>query len=192
MRLGQKFYDNKTLTIAQQLLGCVLVRRFRGRIISGIICETEAYIGPHDLASHASRGRTARTEVMFGPSGFWYVYLVYGMYHCLNIVTEKNEYPAAVLIRSIIPLNGIAKHTKTDGPGKLCKAFYIDTSLNNKKAFGGSPKLWIEKRNYRVIKNKIKKTPRVGIPYAGSYQSKPWRFIITKDAIQNAHRAFLR
>ena len=188
MKLPQAFYNQPTDRVAQHLLGAVLVRHWHGHTIKGIICETEAYIGPHDLASHASRGRTPRTETMFGPSGFWYIYLIYGMYHCLNIVTEKNGYPAAVLIRAVVPIAGIPKNVKTDGPGKLCKAFSISRSLNATPGYGHNAEIWVEKRKLDITRSKIKKTPRIGVNYAGAYKDKLWRYVVAPNVIQGALR----
>ncbi|MBX4190313.1 DNA-3-methyladenine glycosylase, partial [Candidatus Parcubacteria bacterium] len=116
-KLDRQFFEQKTLKVARELLGKYLVRRIGNKVIAAKITETEAYCGPNDKACHASKGRTSRTEVMFGKAGHAYVYLIYGMYHCLNIVTEKENYPAAVLIRGIGSING---------PGKLCRELKID------------------------------------------------------------------
>lgn len=133
-----------------------------------MITEVEAYIGHHDKASHASRGKTKRTEVMFGKAGQWYVYLIYGMHYCLNVVTEKKEYPAAILIRSV---NGVS------GPGKVCRYFKINKQFNamlaNKKTG-----LWIEDRGVVVNSNIIKRGKRIGVDYAGKWKHKPWRLYI--------------
>src|SRR4030043_1344517 len=99
--LYRKFYERNTLRVAQDLLGCFLVREYHGKIWQAMITETEAYVGENDLACHASKGKTSRTEVMYGEPGHAYVYMIYGIYHCLNIVTEKKGFPAAVLIRSV-------------------------------------------------------------------------------------------
>jgi len=178
MILPQKFLNQDTLLIARQLLGKFLVRKIGRQIIVGQIIETEAYCGRHDLASHASRGRTPRTELMFGQPGHWYVYLIYGMYFCLNIVTEKKDYPAAVLIRAVKPVSGIKSEVKTDGPGKLCRAMRIDKALNGTLAFGPNARLWIEDRGVKIRPNQIKKSPRVGVDYAGKYKDKLWRFTL--------------
>lgn len=188
MKLKQSFFNQPTQTVAQHLLGAVLARRWRRKILRGIICETEAYVGPRDLASHASRGRTARTQTMFGKPGIWYVYLIYGMYHCLNIVTEKDGYPAAVLIRAVVPMSGISRSRKTDGPGKVCEAFHITKKLNASRAYGGDAEMWIEDINIRIPRSQIKKKPRIGVDYAGAYKDKLWRYVITDDAIQGALR----
>jgi DNA-3-methyladenine glycosylase len=178
MKLHQKFYNQSTLKIARLLLGKFLIRKIGKKTIIGQITETEAYVGPKDKASHASRGKTPRTAIMFGESGFWYIYLIYGMYYCLNIVTERKNYPAAVLIRAIKPINGIGQKIKTDGPGKLCRALKIDKILNNQPAFGSKTKLWIEDRGIKIPSNQIKKSPRIGVDYAGEYKDKLWRFYL--------------
>ncbi len=135
-KLNQKFFRQKTERVARDLLGKILVRHVGKKTLAGMIVETEAYIGPHDLASHASCGRTERTSTMFRDAGHWYVYMVYGFYYCLNIVTEEKEYPAAVLIRALEPLEGIERMKKyrrtddiknlTSGPGKLAQALKIN------------------------------------------------------------------
>jgi len=179
MLLPQPFYDRKTLIVAQALLGKFLVRKIRKKIITGMITETEAYFGPSDLASHASRGRTPRTELMFGPPGHAYIYMIYGMYYCLNVVTEKKDYPAAVLIRGI-KIDGI-DYGKTNGPGKFLK---IDTMLNGIDITVGNGRdrslLWIENRGIKIKSSQILRTPRIGVGYAGKYKDKKWRFILKK------------
>ena len=117
-RLDRKFFNRNTVLVAKELLGKFLVRRIGKKIIKARIIETEAYCGTKDLACHASKGLTERTKVMFGPAGFSYVYMIYGMYHCLNIVTEKEGNPSAVLIRALDCEN-------CDGPGKLCRELKI-------------------------------------------------------------------
>lgn len=179
MKLNKNFYNQPTIKTARQLLGKFLIRKIGKKIIVGMIIETEAYVGLSDKASHASRGKTKRNEIMFGPPGFWYVYLIYGMYNCLNVVTEHKNYPAAVLIRGVKPILGIDLKTKTDGPGKLCKAFKIDKSINSSPAFGKSCQLWIEERGVKIKPTDIKKAPRVNVDYAGEYKDKLWRFYIS-------------
>src|SRR5215218_2863280 len=128
MPLPRAFYNRPALVVAKDLLGKVLVHSENGIRRAGIIVETEAYVGEHDLAAHSSKGRTARTEVMFGPPGHAYVYLIYGMYDCFNVVTERDGYAAAVLVRGVAPVTGC--DGKTDGPGKLCRAMHITRALN--------------------------------------------------------------
>ena len=182
MKLTRDFFDRPTLDVARDLLGKTLVRRLGGRTLSGMIVETEAYIGPEDLACHASKGKTARTATMFGPAGVAYVYMIYGFYFCLNAVTEAEGYPAAVLIRAVEPLENIAVMRKlrknpardTDiasGPGKLCMAMSIDKSLNGAEL--GGRELWVEDRNLAC--GEVSASPRIGVDYAGAYRDKPWR-----------------
>ena len=133
MILNKNFYNRPTLQVAQDLLGCFLIRQIGDRIIKTKIVETEGYNGPNDLASHASRGRTPRNEVMFSSAGIIYVYFTYGMHYMLNIVTGEKDYPAAVLIRAV---ELVTKHEtqstkyKFNGPAKLTKALQIDKSFN--------------------------------------------------------------
>jgi DNA-3-methyladenine glycosylase len=194
--LRRLFYEKSTLKVAQDLLGCFLVRKFAGRrrqkIIKGIITETEAYIGEKDLACHASRGRTPRTEVMYGEAGRAYVYLIYGMYHCLNVVTEKKNFPAAVLIRSVKPLvtiransyprgkNADSKNGNIllDGPGKVCRFYKIDKKLNGWDLTRGE-KLWIARP--RRKKHRVRVSKRIGIEYAKHCQHYMWRFFMKTD-----------
>jgi len=167
MKLGNEFFSKNTLWVAKNLLGRFLCRRLEsGQIISAMITETEAYRGLSDKASHASKGRTKRTEVMFGPSGSIYVYMIYGMHHCLNIVTERKDYPAAVLIRGVEGANG---------PGRVCKHFKIDRALNGKKL---GKELWIENRRDEISKIKYQRSKRVGVDYAGESRDKLWRFVL--------------
>jgi len=184
--LDKDFFNQDTQKTAQELLGKTLVRIVDRKVLTGIICETEAYIGLQDKASHASRGRTKRTETMFGESGVWYVYMIYGFYYCLNIVTEKKDYPAAVLIRAIEPKRGIKimkENRKTDnirnltsGPGKLCQAMGIDKKDNGTSAFK-KDKLYIQE-GIKIPENNIVKTKRIGVDYAGVWKDKPLRFYI--------------
>ncbi|MDH4330688.1 MAG: DNA-3-methyladenine glycosylase [Candidatus Moranbacteria bacterium] len=191
-RLNQKFFHQETTKIARELLGKVLVRKSasgRGdKKLSGVIVETEAYTGPHDLACHASKGKTPRTQTMFESGGVWYVYMIYGMYHCLNIVTEGEEYPAAVLIRAIEPLEGIEEMKKnrkteklnnlTNGPGKLCDALGISKKQNCTSAISKDSELYIEDRGIKISPKNIKKAKRIGVDYAGIWKDKPLRFYI--------------
>lgn len=172
--LNKNFYKINTLKVAQNLLGCFLVRKINRKLIKAIITETEAYMGEDDLASHASKGRTSRTELMFGEPGHAYIYMIYGMYHCLNIITEKKDFPAAVLIRSV-KIDGI-DYKKTNGPGKLCKFLKIDRKMNGLDISRGE-KLWIEK-GIKVRQSKIQKGRRIGIDYAKHCKEYLWRFTL--------------
>jgi len=175
--IPKSFYKQNTLKVAQNLLGCFLFRKYRGKIWRAMITETEAYAGEDDLASHASRGRTPRTEVMYGEPGHAYVYMIYGMYHCLNIVTEKKNFPAAVLIRGISVETQDFASLRLDGPGKLCKFLKIDKRLNRCDITKGE-KLWIESRDPRAKFLEIKKSKRIGVDYAKHCKEYLWRFSI--------------
>lgn len=177
MILPQKFYQQNTLKVAQNLLGCFLVRKIGGKIIKGVITETEAYIGEDDLASHASKGRTPRTEIMYGEAGYTYVYMIYGMYFCLNIITEKKDFPAAVLIRGV-KIEGV-DYKKTNGPGKLCKFLKIDKKLHGID-IAKNNKLWIES-GIKIKKSQIQKSKRVGVDYAKHCKEYLWRFHIDPE-----------
>jgi DNA-3-methyladenine glycosylase len=167
--LSSRFFNRPTLKISQELIGKFLVRKIGKKKIEGMITEVEAYDGHRDRASHASRGETPRNSVMFGGAGVWYIYLIYGNYLMLNIVTHRKGYPAAILIRS----TGVSK-----GPGRLTRHFKIDKSLNKKIANEKSG-LWIEDRGVKIAKSKIKRTPRIGVDYAGPIWSKKhWRFVL--------------
>ena len=182
MVVSSKFFNRTTLTVARGLLGKFLVRKIGRRKIAGMIIEVEAYDGPHDKASHASRGRTERTRVMFGKSGYWYVYLIYGMYYCLNIVTEKENYPAAVLIRSVeifgsqTSLGGRTSRYIC-GPGRVCKYFKIDKWFNEKTA-SRKTGLWIEDRKIKITPRMIKRGKRIGVEYAGKWKNRLLRYYI--------------
>lgn len=172
--LGKNFYQKETLKVANNLLGCFLFRKIGNKIIKGMITETEAYIGEDDLACHASKGRTPRTEIMYGKAGYAYIYMIYGMYHCLNIVTERKNFPAAVLIRGIKIEN--IEYKKTNGPGKICKFLQIDKKLNNWDVTEGE-NLWIE-YGIKIKKTQILKNKRIGIDYAQHCKHYLWRFYI--------------
>jgi DNA-3-methyladenine glycosylase len=169
-RLPRSFFNRPTLKVASELLGQLLVRKYRGRLTKVIITEVEAYIGQNDPACHACRGLTPRNRVMFGPPGHAYVYFIYGMYFCLNIVTEAEGFPAAVLIRGAqVPAGVSAVLGKTDGPGKLCRELKITKALNGIDLIK-SDKLWVEKATFS---GKIVRSPRIGIRQG---TDKLWRF----------------
>jgi len=168
--LPRIYFTRPTLTVARSLIGKYVVREIDGRILAGKILEVEAYVGPQDKACHASKGRTQRTEVLFGPPGVAYVYLIYGIYHCLNVVTEREEFPSAVLIRAI-EIDG----ELIDGPGRLCRALEIDRRLNRVDLTTGES-LWFEDRGVLVQRGDVGTHPRVGVDYAGEWAKKPWRF----------------
>ena len=184
LKLPRSFYERPTIEVARQLLGKYLVRRHPDGITVGRIVETEAYIGPEDKACHAARGRTARTEVMFGAPGHAYVYFIYGFHYMLNIVTERANFPAAVLIRAVEPVRGITlmkKRRATEeprnlgsGPGKLCQAFAIDRTLNGSDVCGNI--LYVQDAGEPAPQVAI--TPRIGVDYAAEWKDKPFRFLI--------------
>ena len=170
-KLPRSFYNQATLRVARALLGMHLVRVDHGIKRIGRIVETEAYQGPEDQAAHSARGRTARNAVMFGPPGHAYVYLIYGMWNCVNVVTREIGVPHAVLIRAVAPLHNL--DAKTHGPGLLCRAFNIDRQLSGMDLCGDT--LWIEQPgSHKAIR--IQRATRVGIDYAGAWSHKLWRF----------------
>ena len=166
--LSMEFFNRPTLEVAKELLGKFLVCKKGDNTIGAMITEVEAYVGPEDKASHASRGRTPRTEVMFGRPGFWYVYLIYGVHYCVNVVTEKEEYPAAILIRGV---QGIS------GPGRVSKYFGIDKSFNARSASQKNG-LWIEDCGVQLKPRQIRRGKRIGVEYAGAWKDKKWRFYV--------------
>jgi len=184
VKLPRAFYEQSTVEVAKQLLGKFLVRKHPDGERVGRIVETEAYVGPQDLACHAAKGRTKRTEVMFGPAGHAYVYFIYGFYNMLNLVTEAKDCPAAVLIRAVEPVDGlqIMKQRRrshvlrnlTSGPGKLCQAFDIDRTLNGVDLAGAI--LYVEDRG--DAPPKFVSTARIGVDYAGTWKDKRLRFLV--------------
>ena len=170
--LPREFFRRPTLDICPELLGKFLVRKKEGKNLYGMVTEVEAYVGMEDQACHAAKGMTERNKVMFEEAGLWYVYLVYGMYWMLNIVTENKDFPAAILLRGV---QTEKKHLK--GPGKLTKTLKIDKRFNGKMAHLETG-LWFEDRGVRVPSKQIKQGKRIGIGYAGKWQHKPWRFYV--------------
>ena len=175
--LPKTFFENKTLVVAKELIGKYLVRKVGNKITREKIVETEAYVGPHDLACKSSRGKTEGNKIMYEEAGTIYVYFTYGMHWMLNVVTEAKDFPSAVLIRGT---------EITSGPARLTKALKIDKKLNGLK-LGEKSGLWIEEdlkadslpAGRRDSKLKISKTPRIGIDSAGPiWANKPYRFIL--------------
>jgi DNA-3-methyladenine glycosylase len=173
VRLPLDFFVRPALPVAKELLGKVLVLEEGGLVLRGRIVETEAYVGEHDLACHASKGRTERTSVLFGPPGRAYVYLIYGMHCCFNVVTEPEGVAAAVLVRGLEPLSGFTPGERTDGPGKLCRAMGITRAHNREDLTGG--RLYLEDAP-PVSPRDIARGPRIGVDYAGEWADKPYRF----------------
>lgn len=171
-KLSRDFYTPDTLAVARDLIGLHLVHNDAGTLRVGRIVETEAYMGPDDLAAHSSRGRTARTEVMFGEPGHAYVYFIYGFWYCLNVVTAAAGVPHAVLLRALEPVSGVTD--KTWGPGLLCRAMNIDRRLNGVDLLGDV--LWIERPSRGTQRPRITRATRIGVEYAGEWARRPWRF----------------
>ena len=185
--LTPDFYSRPTLTVARELLGARLVRVLDGIRLSGLITETEAYIGETDLACHAKAGRTPRTRIMYGPPGHAYVYFTYGMHWMLNAVTEAEGFPAAVLIRALELVegrelvetrrSGVAAPHWTDGPAKLARAFGIAAAQNGIDLTNTAAGLWIEP-GQPVPDESVTIGPRVGLySVPEPWKSMPWRFV---------------
>jgi DNA-3-methyladenine glycosylase len=187
--LVEKFYEREVTLVARDLLGMRLVRQVGDMRISGVIVETEAYRGEEDLACHARHGRTKRTEVMYGEAGRAYVYFTYGMHWMFNVVAGPKNFPAAVLIRSLIPLeafdqirlnrNDRPQREWCDGPAKLCQALQIDGNLNGTRLDNPQNELWIEEgAPYSDFQVKI--SPRIGLGTVPEpWLSKPWRYFVS-------------
>jgi len=171
MRLTEDFFNRNAVTVARELLGKYLVRKIADKILSAKITEVEAYKGTEDLACHASKGLTPRTRVLFGPPGRTYVYLVYGMYHCLNFVAEKDGYPAGVLIRAVDIPGG-------SGPGRLCRLLDVAGEHNDLPVDNNF--IWVEDRGGLVRSSQVTTTKRIGVEYAGVWADKPWRFVLSR------------
>lgn len=192
MKLHDSFYLQNTLTVAPNLLGCTLVHKLPEGIASGVIVETEAYMGIKDKGAHSYAGRhTPRMDPLYKEGGYAYIYQLHGYNYCINVVAEKKDVPRAVLIRALKPVEGLdlmAKRRGIDissgklrdlknlanGPSKLCQALAIDTLLNGIDLRGDE--LYITKD--KDLKNEIVATPRINIDYAEEYKDKPWRFIL--------------
>jgi DNA-3-methyladenine glycosylase len=194
--LGREFYNRDSIEVAKELLGKVLVRRIGEERIAARIVETEAYMGIVDKAAHSYGGkRTPRVEVMYGGPGFAYVYFIYGMYYCFNIVTREEGTPQAVLIRAAEPIENLDLMARnrfqkpygqlnnsqikglTNGPGKLCRALSIDKGLNGEDMCGSG--LFLEADDdagFNIVTAK-----RVGIDFAGEAKDYPWRFYIKNN-----------
>lgn len=172
-RVPREFYDRDTIGVAQELLGKHLVHVVEGVPRVGRIVETEAYLGPHDLASHSSRGLTPRTRVMFGPPGHAYVYLIYGMHWCMNVVTQPEGHASAVLLRALEPVANL--EGKTNGPALLCKAMGIDGRLSGHDLL--SSDLFIADPG-PAPRIRIVKRPRIGVDYARHWARRLLRFYI--------------
>ena len=192
MKLERSFYERDTLTVANELLSCVLVHVNPEGVTKGRIVETEAYMGPEDKGAHSYDGRhTPRMDPLYKTGGFAYIYQLHGYNYCINAVTQKENMPQAVLIRAIEPIEGIELmihrrnidiSTKskfknlTNGPSKLCKAMDIDTSLNGIDLCGNE--LFITSGDVLKSEEEIMATKRIHIDYAEEYKNKMWRFLL--------------
>ena len=181
------WYDRSALEIAPDLLGKRIVATGADGVVAGRIVETEAYTGPEDLAAHSARGRTARTATMFGPPGHLYVYLIYGIHHCLNVVCGPGTKPEAVLVRAVaidtgeelartrrgvdVPANRLAA-----GPGNVARALGLDRSADGADLLHGPVRILDGPAPLRVTRR-----PRVGVDYAGAWATLPYRFLVTDD-----------
>lgn len=189
--LTRDFYDRDTLTVAKNLLGCFMVREYEGERLVGRITETEAYVGRCDKACHAyGYKRTKRTETLFAQPGTAYLYLIYGMYTCLNFVTESEGEPAAVLIRGIEPVEGAETMARLrfgrapeeltayqrknflNGPGKICKAMALNREMDGHDLL--TPPLYVLPRDKTL--GQVHCGPRIGVDYAQEAKDFPWRF----------------
>ncbi|MEX2111028.1 MAG: DNA-3-methyladenine glycosylase [Gemmatimonadaceae bacterium] len=184
--LPRDFYARETEIVAREMLGTVLECETDQGLASGIIVETEAYLGEHDEACHAVVGRTARTAPLYGPPGTSYVYFIYGMYWCFNAVTREEGLPSAVLVRALEPLDGVPLMQRrrpgakslvnlTNGPGKLCTALGIVGSMGGKSL---QRKPLLIREGDRVPDNQVRVTTRIGITRAADW---PMRFVVDRN-----------
>lgn len=178
-KLTRKFYTRDTLTVARELLGKVLIHKTDQGILAGRIVETEAYLGPQDRAAHSYGGkRTKRTEIMYAQGGYAYVYLIYGMYCCMNVVSAREGLPQAVLLRALSPAPAYGRLLrKADGPGKLCQAMGIGRNAYGLDLCGDT--LYLVEDGF--IPGETAESPRIGIDYAGEARHYPWRFYLPHD-----------
>ena len=172
-KLPRQFYDRDTTQVARELLGKLLVHQAGGVTRVGKIVETEAYLGEHDLAAHSSKGRTRRTEIMYGPPGYAYVYFIYGMYYCVNVVTERAGHASAVLLRAVEPVKNL--EGRTCGPGLLCRAMKIDKALNGHDLLSDDFFIAAPETAEKVS---IVKRPRIGVDYAKHWAKRHLRFYL--------------
>ena len=173
LKLNREFYARDTTLVAQELLGKYIIRHHQGTDYIGRVVEVEAYLGQHDLACHSSKGLTKRTQTMFGPAGYAYVYMIYGMYYCTNVVTESEGVGSAVLLRAIEPIKNIDK--RTQGPGLLSNALFIDKSLNSHDLISDDFYLAEKTMPSPFL---IEKKPRIGVAYAKEWADEQLRFYI--------------
>jgi DNA-3-methyladenine glycosylase len=176
-KLPRTFYDRDPMAVARELLGKLLVHAVDGVERVGRIVEVEAYLGPHDLAAHSARGLTPRTRVMFGPPGHAYVYFIYGMYYCMNVVTQAEGIASAVLLRALEPVRNV--EGRTQGPGLLCRALGIDQRMNGHDLTSDELYIAPDALERRIS---IVRRPRIGVDYAGVWARRLLRFYIRGNA----------
>ena len=172
-KLPRSFYDRDTIVVARELLGTSLIRVEDGIERIGRIVEVEAYLGPHDLAAHSSKGPTARNRAMFGPPGHAYVYMIYGMHTCMNVVTEREGHGSAVLLRALEPVRNVAG--RTQGPGLLCRAMHIDRRLDGHDLLSDDFCIAAPHPAQRLH---IARAKRIGVDYAGPWSQRLLRFYV--------------
>jgi DNA-3-methyladenine glycosylase len=172
-KLPRSFYDRETILVARELLGKFLAHQTGGLWQVGRIVEVEAYLGEHDLAAHSSKGRTERTKIMFGPPGHAYVYFIYGMHYCMNVVTEREGHASAVLLRAVEPVENLEGRTR--GPGLVCRAMKIDRRLNGHDLLSDDFFIAAPETSEKIV---IVKRPRVGVDYARHWTRRLLRFYI--------------
>ena len=193
--LPKSFYHNEVTSVARRLLGMRLIRSLNGKRTGGIIIETEAYRGEEDLACHARVGKTRRNAMLYEDGGAAYVYFTYGMHWLVNAVTGEYGFPAAVLIRAILPLEGLegiqARRSGRpqaewcDGPAKICQALAIDGTLSGMMLYQENGELWIEEGK-PVAEDKVKTSPRIGLGATPEpWKSLPWRFFVDPQDVTN-------
>ena len=178
--VGRDWFDRPAARLAPELLGARLVHASADGTVGGRIVETEAYTGPEDLAAHSARGRTARNEVMFGPPGHLYVYLIYGLHHCMNVVAGPGTKPEAVLVRALEIDEGVELARARRGarvPGTVGQARGVDRRLNGTDLIEGP--VWVERRTGR--RPSVRRGPRIGVAYAAEWAARPLRFWIADD-----------
>jgi DNA-3-methyladenine glycosylase len=185
-RLPREFYNRDTVLVAKELLGKLLVHVVDGVARTGRIVEVEAYLGEHDLAAHSSKGLTTRTKPMFGPPGHAYVYFIYGMYFCMNVVTEPAGHAAAVLLRALEPVKNLEGNTR--GPGLLCRAMGIDKRLNEHDLLSDDFFIAAPQSQARLV---IRKGPRIGVAYARHWARRHLRFFIAGNLFVSSRRIHL-
>lgn len=187
--IDRLWFERSTLSVARDLLGCILVHNSPDGMTSGRIVEVEAYCGPEDRGSHSYGGRmTHRNRAMFGPAGFAYIYRIYGMYWCFNITTDRPDHPHAILIRALEPVSGLnfmrERSPKINrdsdlckGPGRLCRAMGITGDLYGVCVYDNTQGIYVEAGKLHPDET-IASAPRIGIDYAGDHASLPWRLFI--------------